>query len=115
MQVGIVRPLSDGDRVVAAVAEVRDAARAGGFRVFWTRHMSLPPAATALAYATEHRALRSLLLDLRRALPDLRVRTLTRAEEAAEGGGFRAPQSREHGPRPPRSSAPTDRFRPIAR
>ena len=42
MQVGIVPQLPDGLAVTQAVAEVLDAARAGGFRIFFTRHISLP-------------------------------------------------------------------------
>lgn len=42
MQAGIVRQLPDGKEVTRAVGEVLAAARAGGFRVFFTRHMSLP-------------------------------------------------------------------------
>jgi nicotinamidase-related amidase len=42
MQVGIVAQLSDGPAVTERVARVRQAAREGGFRVFYTRHMSLP-------------------------------------------------------------------------
>jgi biuret amidohydrolase len=42
MQAGIVRQLPDGAEVTRRVADVIDAARAGGFRVFYTRHMSLP-------------------------------------------------------------------------
>ena len=42
MQVGIVSQISDGPRVVARVASVLEAARSGGYRVFFTRHMSLP-------------------------------------------------------------------------
>ena len=42
MQVGIVSQLQDGAQVTRAVASVLDGARAGGFRVFFTRHMSLP-------------------------------------------------------------------------
>jgi biuret amidohydrolase len=42
MQVGIVSQLPDGGDVTEAVAAVLDAARSGGFRVFFTRHMSLP-------------------------------------------------------------------------
>ena len=44
MQVGIVRQISDGPRVLARVLDVVDAARRAGMRVFFTRHMSLPPA-----------------------------------------------------------------------
>jgi nicotinamidase-related amidase len=42
MQVGIVPQLPDGAEVTRAVGEVLAAARVGGFRVFFTRHMSLP-------------------------------------------------------------------------
>ena len=42
MQAGIVVQLPDGAEVTRRVVEVVDAARAGGFRVFYTRHMSLP-------------------------------------------------------------------------
>lgn len=42
MQVGIVRQLPDGDAWVRACEEVLRAARDGGFRVFFTRHLSLP-------------------------------------------------------------------------
>ena len=43
MQVGIVRQLADGARVVERVQRVLSAARDAGMRVFFTRHMSLPP------------------------------------------------------------------------
>src|SRR5262249_8541079 len=42
MQVGIVSQLPDGGTIVRRVAEVRQAARDGGVRVVYTRHMSLP-------------------------------------------------------------------------
>lgn len=42
MQVGIVSQLPDGMTMVQRVAEVRQAARDGGVRVLYTRHMSLP-------------------------------------------------------------------------
>jgi nicotinamidase-related amidase len=42
MQVGIVVQLPDGAEVTRRVVDVVRAARAGGFRVFYTRHMSLP-------------------------------------------------------------------------
>ncbi len=42
MQVGIVSQTSDGRRVVERVRRVLEAAREGGYRVFFTRHMSLP-------------------------------------------------------------------------
>lgn len=44
MQVGIVRQISDGQRVLSRVLDVVDAARRTGMRIFFTRHMSLPPA-----------------------------------------------------------------------
>ncbi|MFI6367528.1 cysteine hydrolase [Nocardia sp. NPDC050630] len=49
MQVGIVRQLPDGDKVVETCVRLRDAARENGFRVFYTRHMSLPPAAAGVS------------------------------------------------------------------
>ncbi|WP_062990310.1 cysteine hydrolase family protein [Nocardia anaemiae] len=49
MQVGIVRQLPDGDKIVQACVQLRDAARENGFRVFYTRHMSLPPAAAGVS------------------------------------------------------------------
>ncbi len=42
MQVGIVSQLPDGDEITARVGEVLAAAREGGFRVFFSRHVSLP-------------------------------------------------------------------------
>jgi len=42
MQVGIVRQIADGARVLAQVQRVLEAARTVGMRVFFTRHMSLP-------------------------------------------------------------------------
>ncbi len=42
MQVGIVSQLATGRAVVERVRQVLQAARTGGFRVFFTRHMSLP-------------------------------------------------------------------------
>ncbi len=42
MQAGIVSQLPDGAEVTRRVVEVRDAARAGGYRIVYTRHMSLP-------------------------------------------------------------------------
>lgn len=49
MQVGIVRQIPDSDKIVQACVQLRDAARANGFRVFYTRHMSLPPAAAGVS------------------------------------------------------------------
>src|SRR5215216_934558 len=42
MQVSIVSQLPNGQEIVARVAEVLRAAREGGFRVFFSRYMSLP-------------------------------------------------------------------------
>lgn len=49
MQVGIVRQLPDGDKIAAACLQLRDTARENGFRVFYTRHMSIPVAAAGVA------------------------------------------------------------------
>jgi biuret amidohydrolase len=42
MQVGIVRQIANGPEITAQVVRVLDAARNGGIRVFFTRHLSLP-------------------------------------------------------------------------
>ena len=42
MQAGIVVQLPEGGEITRRVGDVVAAARAGGFRVFYTRHMSLP-------------------------------------------------------------------------
>ncbi len=42
MQVGIVSQLPEGAEITARVAELLAAAREGGFRVFFSRHISLP-------------------------------------------------------------------------
>jgi nicotinamidase-related amidase len=42
LQAGIVVQLPDGAEVTRRTAEVLEAARDGGYRVFYTRHMSLP-------------------------------------------------------------------------
>ena len=42
MQVGVLRQLPDGTETVERVSRLLTAARAGGFPVFYTRHMSLP-------------------------------------------------------------------------
>jgi nicotinamidase-related amidase len=42
MQAGVVVQLPDGAEITRRVLDVVGAARAGGFRVFYTRHMSLP-------------------------------------------------------------------------
>ena len=43
MQAGVLGQLPDGDETVERVSRVLAAARAGGYPVFYTRHMSLPP------------------------------------------------------------------------
>lgn len=42
MQAGVLRQLPDGAEAVERVSQVLTAARAGGYPVFYTRHMSLP-------------------------------------------------------------------------
>jgi nicotinamidase-related amidase len=42
MQIGIVSQIPEARQIVERVRSVLDAARRGGFRVFFTRHMSLP-------------------------------------------------------------------------
>src|SRR5256885_14663823 len=42
MQVGVVRQVKDGPEITARVLRVLTAARQSGFRVVFTRHMSLP-------------------------------------------------------------------------
>jgi nicotinamidase-related amidase len=42
MQAGIVSQLPDGTAITQKIVEVRQAARDGGFRIFYTRHLSLP-------------------------------------------------------------------------
>lgn len=44
MQAGIVRQLPNGPQIVVRVQEVLEAAREGGFPVFFSRHVSLPKA-----------------------------------------------------------------------
>ena len=49
MQVGIVSQLATGRATAERVRQVLQAARAGGFRVFFTRHMSLPNAVAGVS------------------------------------------------------------------
>ena len=42
MQIGILSQVKDGDRIIASVSRVLQAARAARVRVFWSRHLSLP-------------------------------------------------------------------------
>jgi nicotinamidase-related amidase len=44
MQVGIVPQIPTGREIAAKVARVLSAARSGGYRVYYTRHLSLPNA-----------------------------------------------------------------------
>ena len=43
MQVGVLGQLPEGAETVQRVSRVLTAARAGGYPIFYTRHMSLPP------------------------------------------------------------------------
>ena len=49
MQVGIVSQIAAGPGITERVRQILDAARDGGFRVFFTRHMSLPNAASGVS------------------------------------------------------------------
>ena len=42
MQVGIVSQIADGPKIVERVSSILESARKAGYRVFFTRHMSLP-------------------------------------------------------------------------
>jgi biuret amidohydrolase len=53
MQAGIVPQIPDGTEITARVARVLGAAREGGYRIFFTRHMGLPH---AVAGVTQLRA-----------------------------------------------------------
>lgn len=49
MQVGVIRQIADGPRIVARVCGLVDAARRGGYRVFYLRHMGVPKAVAGVA------------------------------------------------------------------
>ncbi|HZS61253.1 MAG TPA: isochorismatase family cysteine hydrolase [Gemmatimonadaceae bacterium] len=49
MQVGIVPQIPTGHEIAAQVARVLAAARAGGYRVYFTRHMTLPNAVAGVS------------------------------------------------------------------
>jgi nicotinamidase-related amidase len=49
MQAGIVPQIPTGREITAQVARVLAAARSGGYRVFYTRHMSLPNAVAGVS------------------------------------------------------------------
>jgi nicotinamidase-related amidase len=42
MQVGVLNQIAGAERVIAGVVEIVEAARAGGYRVFYLRHMGIP-------------------------------------------------------------------------
>jgi nicotinamidase-related amidase len=42
MQIGVLNQIKNGPEITGKVAQVVDAAREGGFRVFFTRYMTLP-------------------------------------------------------------------------
>ncbi len=42
MQIGIVGQMTDGPQITERIASILDAARTGGFRVVFLRHMSMP-------------------------------------------------------------------------
>ncbi len=71
MQVGVVRQLPNGPAVVRAVGRVLEAARAGGFRVFFTRHMSLPSEVAGVAQLRTGKAWQRLrsVAEVRPSLP----------------------------------------------
>jgi len=49
MQVGVVGQIADGATITRRVTEVVDAARAGGFRIIYLRHMFLPKELSGVA------------------------------------------------------------------
>ncbi len=48
MQVGILKQIRDGEKIISQVVEVLQAARQAGVRVFFFRHMSLPKELTGV-------------------------------------------------------------------
>jgi nicotinamidase-related amidase len=89
MQVGILRQLKDADTIKRAVAEVLQAAREAGVRVFFLRHLSLPKELMGV-------------FQLRMAMAWQRVSTITEVEPwfLRESAGFQltpelAPRSSE--------------------
>ena len=42
MQVGVLNQIADAERVIGQVVQTVDAARAGGFRIVYLRHMGIP-------------------------------------------------------------------------
>jgi nicotinamidase-related amidase len=49
MQIGVVKQIKNGPEIISKVAEVISAAREGGFRVFFTRYMTLPKEVAGVA------------------------------------------------------------------
>ncbi|HEY0816306.1 MAG TPA: cysteine hydrolase [Pseudonocardia sp.] len=49
MQVGVVRQIADGAAITRRTVDLVAAARAGGYRVIYTRHMFPPPAMSGVA------------------------------------------------------------------
>lgn len=49
MQVGVLTQIKDGSEITSKVAEVIAAARDGGFRIFFTRYMTLPKEVAGIA------------------------------------------------------------------
>src|SRR5919201_3596370 len=77
MQVGILRQLPTAPQVISRVAEVLDAARAGGYRVLFSRHVSMPLELAGVA-------------QLRMAMAWQRVESVTQLRQAFPPG---APQT----------------------
>jgi biuret amidohydrolase len=49
MQVGVLAQIADADGVVSRVVDLVDAARQGGYRVFYLRHMAVPKEVAGVA------------------------------------------------------------------
>ena len=49
MQVGVVGQIGDGPEITGRVIEVIEAARAGGYRIFYLRHMAVPKEVSGVA------------------------------------------------------------------
>ncbi len=73
MQIGVLKQIKNGPEIIARVAEVVSAARQGGFRVFFTRYMTLPKEVAGIAQ------LRTAMAWQRVASPDL-VQTMFRPD-----------------------------------
>jgi nicotinamidase-related amidase len=73
MQIGVVNQIKNGPEIVGKVAEVISAAREGGFRVFFSRYMTLPKEVAGIAQ------LRMAMAWQRVASPEL-VQTIFRSD-----------------------------------